>query len=171
MGTLNAIYVRATEQQRLVLRKEYPRAKTERGLDFFVIEQPRTAFNPPEDELAALSARLDTDVLWITYQSAADAFAFHHWRSGKHLRSLVYGYVEQFVWERVEGAPEQWERDAFFDPRRLADALEGASPKEATELRRIWREGELVVGRNVPTIAAWDAAHAVAEHYRLPGWS
>jgi hypothetical protein len=171
MGTLNAIYIRATRQQVAALRKEYPAARTERGLAFYVIEQPRTAFNPPEDELAALSARFDTDVLWITFQSAADAFAFHHWQSGKHLRSLVYAYAEWGVWERVEGEPEPWEREAFFDLRRLADALEGAGRKEAAQLRRIWREGELAVGRSAPMIAAWDAAHSVAEHYRLPGWS
>jgi hypothetical protein len=171
MGTLNAIYVRTTGEQRALLRAEYPTARTERGLEFHVIEQPRTAFNPPEDELAALSARLDTDVLWLTFQSAADAFRFHHWRSGKHLRSLVYAYVEQCVWERVEGEPEPWEREAFFDPRQLADVLKDAKKKAATELRRFWQKAEVAVGRTVPILAAREAARSVAEFYHLPGWS
>jgi hypothetical protein len=171
MGTLNAIYVRATEQQCVILRAEYPTASTEPGLDFQVIEQPRTAFEPPEDALSALSARLDTDVLWLTFQSAADAFRFHHWRGGKQLRALVYGYVEQHLWERIEGEPQPWEREAFFDPERLADALEYVNKKEAAELKRIWRNEELVVGRTTPLIAAREAARSVAEFYRLPGWS
>lgn len=172
MGTLNAIYVRVTQQvMDAGLLTSYPTATTEPGLEFYVIEQPRTAFNPPEDELAALSVRLNTDVLWLTYQSTADAFGFHHWRSGKHLRSLVYAYAEQFVWERVEGEPEPWEREAFFDSRQLADNLKGATRKNAAELKRIWREADLAVGRTIPIIAAWDTAKSVADYYGLPGWS
>lgn len=171
MGTLNAIYVRATQQEVVTrLLVEYPTAETEPGLEFYVIEQPRTAFEPPEAELAALSARLNTDVLWLTVQSAADAFGFHHWQGGKHLRTLVYGYAEQGVWERVEGEPEQWEREGLFDPQRLASRLEDANKKETAELNRIWREAELVVGRTVPSIDAMEAARSVAEFYHLPGW-
>jgi hypothetical protein len=171
MGTLNAIYVRATEQQSAILRATYPTAYTERGSEFYVIEQARTAFTPPEDQLADLSANLGTDVLWLTSQTNSDAFRFHHWRAGKQLRALVYGYIEQFVWEAVEGEPEPWEREAFFDPRQLKDALKGATRKEAAELKRIWREAELAVGRTTPSIAAGEAAESVAEFYRLPGWS
>ncbi len=171
MGTLNAIYVRATGQQAVALREEYPTAYTEPGLEFYAVEQPQTAWTPPVDELAALSARMDTDVLWISFQSAADAFRFHHWRSGKHLRALIYAYVEQGVWERVEGDPEPWEREAFFDPASLKLWREGADPVEAEELERIWHHAEIAIGRTVPSIDARESARAVAEFYRLPGWS
>lgn len=171
MGTLNAIYVRATRSQSELLRMAYPRARTERGREFYVVEQPRTEFNPPEDELAGLSARLDTDVLWVSFQSAADAFRFHHWRAGKHLRALIYAYEEQGVWERVEGEPEPWEHEAFFSSWQLESALADASKKEAASLRRVWRDATLVVGQTVPFIAGREAAQAVAEYYHLPGWS
>src|SRR5262249_32164524 len=44
---------------------------------------------PPKRELMELSLRLKTDVLWLSFQSVVDAFQFHHWQSGNHLRSLV----------------------------------------------------------------------------------
>lgn len=150
MGTLSAIYVRPTQPaQGAGLLANHPTAYTEPGLEFYAIEQPSTVFNPPEDELAKLSACLGTDVLWIGFQSAADAFQFHHWRAGTRLRALIHGCVEQGIWERVEGEPEPWERNALSDPH----------------------EAELKVGSTAPSVDAREAARAVAEYYRLPGWS
>lgn len=172
MGTLNAIYVRATGQRAIALREEYPTAYTEPGLEFYAVEQSQTAWTPPEAELAALSARVSADVLWLTFQSVSDSFQFLHWNSGKHVRALVYGcFVEQGLWERVEGEPEPWERGAFFDPASLKLWREGADPVESAELERIWCHAEIAIGRTVPSIDARESARAVAEFYRLPGWS
>lgn len=171
MGTLNAIYVRATGQRAVALREEYPTAYTEPGLEFCAVEPPQTAWTPPEAELAALSARVGTDVLWLSFQSGSDSFQFHHWKSGQHVRALVFGCVEQGLWERVEGEPEPWERGALFDPAGLRRWREGADPVEAAELERIWHHAEIAIGRTVPSIDARESARAVAEFYRLPGWS
>lgn len=171
MGTLNAIYVRATEPTKVAaLRAKYPTACTEPGLAFYAIEA--TGFIPPEADLSKLSARLATDVLWLGFQSVVDAFQYHHWRSGEHLRSLIYGcFRQERTWERVEGVPEPWERLAFFGLKDLEHALQFASGEEAAELQRIWRDAEIVPGRSDPMIDGRESARKVAEFYRLPGWS
>jgi len=171
VGTLNAIYVRVTEPAKAAaVRVAYPTAYTEPGSQFYAIEQ--TGFEPPEAELGKLSARLGTDVLWLGFQSVVDAFQFHHWRSGKHMRSLVFGCFEQErTWERVEGEPEAWERAAIFDPKHLARLLRHTASEEADALRQIWCNAEIAPSRMEPMIDGRETARKVAEFYRLPGWS
>ena len=171
MGTLTAIYVRATEPAKTAaVRAAYPAAFTEPGSEFYAVED--VGFQPPETDLARLSADLDTDVLWLAFQSAADAFEFHHWRDGRHLRALVFGCRgEERTWERADGEPEAWEREAIFDPGHLAHALRYADAGEAAELRQIWAAGEILRGRLEPSLDAREVARAAAEFYRLPGWS
>jgi hypothetical protein len=170
MATRNAIYVRVTEPAKVAsLRAEYPSAYTEAGSEFYGVEQ---GWLVPEAELARLSARLATDVLWLGFQTAVDAFQFYHWRSGKQLRALVDGcFKGERTWERAEGEPEEWERAVIFDPTYLAYALQNADSEHAEELQRIWREAEIVPGRMQPMINARKAAPKVAEFYGLPGWS
>jgi hypothetical protein len=171
MGTLTAIYVRATDPvQAAALRVEYPTAYTEPGSEFYAFEG--VDYTPPEAELAMLSARLGTDVLWLGFQSAVDAFQSHHWSFGKHLRTLVFGCFDQErTWDRAEGKPEEWEREAFFNSKSLGYAQRNRSNEATAELQRIWREAEIVPGRMDPSIDARESARKVAEFYRLPGWS
>jgi hypothetical protein len=170
MGTLNAIYVKVTVPEKVrALLGQYATAYFEPGLPFYAIDQPR--FNPPEAELASLSVRLDTDVLWLGFQSAVDAFQFHHWWSGQHTRALIYGCFDQErTWDRVEGKAEAWERAAIFAPDELARILQDATEEEAEELKRVWRDEEIMPGRFEPSIDARETARKVAEFYRLPGW-
>ena len=173
MGTMNAIYVRATESAKVnALRVEHPTAYTEPRSEFYAIEQQPSQFVAPEAKLAILSARLDTDVLWLGFQSVVDAFQFHRWRSGEHRRALVFGcFGHERTWERADGVPEEWERAAFFDAKELAHALNFANAQEALELQRIWRDSELVAARMDPNIDSRESARKVAEYYQLPGWS
>ena len=125
----------------------------------------------PEAELCGLSLRLDTDVLWLAFQSVVDAFEYQHWRSGVHLRSLVFGcYGEERTWERAEGEAEPWEQEAFFSPSDLAFWSEAATDTERREYERIWATGSLASGQAVPCLDARKTAKKVAEFYRLPGW-
>jgi len=174
MGTLNAIYVRAVDTRTAAaLAAEHAGARTELGSDFFVIDQPDDKFRCREAELAGLSLSLDTDVIWLSFQSAVDGFQFHHWRSGQCVRSLVYGCFEQErTWERVEGAAEPWERDAFFRSSDLEiETRHAADAGARREIERIFREADLAPGRVTPSLNARECAWKVAEHYRLPGWS
>ena len=173
MGTLNAIYVRvATQEMAAAFLAKYPAAYTEAGTDFYAIDQPDDRFRCPERELFDLSVDLRTDVIWLSFQSVVDAFQFHHWRDGKHLRSLVYGCFEQErTWERVEGSPESWERQAIFNHGRLAIVLKYTEdPGERRKLERIYRETDVSAGRTEPSIDGRERARDVARHYRLPGW-
>ena len=121
MGTHNAIYIRAPDARVVAaVRGAYRGAYAEVGSEFVAVDQPLDQFECPERELADLSARLGTDVLWLSFQSVVDAFQFYHWDAGRRARSLVYGCFEQErTWERVEGVAEPWERAALFDPGTL----------------------------------------------------
>lgn len=173
MGTLNAIYVRVTGSGTVAaLLSKYPAAYTEAATDFYAIDQPDDRFRCPERELCDLSADLGTDVIWLSFQSVVDAFQFHYWRDGEHVRSLVYGcFAQERTWERVEGSPAPWERQALFDHSRLAIALEYTKdPGERRELERIYREADVSAGCMEPGIDGRERARDVAKHYRLPGW-
>lgn len=84
-------------------------------------------FEAPERQLANLSARLKTEVIWLGLQSTVDALIFHHWKDRKRLRSLVHGCKDEGVWERVEGKAQSWERDVFLDPKDLKVPLQSVS--------------------------------------------
>jgi hypothetical protein len=149
LSTYNAFYVRkktdddATREAILIL---YPKARIEVTADFIggVLSDDDAA--PPEQALSGLSAKQETDVIWVTYQTTAESFIFHHWRAGKQLRALWYGCADEGTWERVEGRAEPWERGAFWDD-------------EAT--------GSLKKGQTEPMVSSEDAVHAVMEHYGL----
>jgi len=174
MGTWNAFYVRNSgDSTASAIRRKFPGAKFESGQEFVGVVLTNDASEPPADELAELSSDLATDVIWLSFQSALDGFQFHHWRSGQCVRSLVYGCFEQErTWERVEGAAEPWERDAFFRSSDLEiETRHAADAGARREIERIFREADLAPGRVTPSLNARECAWKVAEHYRLPGWS
>lgn len=149
MSTYNAFYVRkktADDAIREAILSLYPKARIEVTRDFVggVLSDDDAA--PLEQALSELSAKQETDVIWVTYQTTAESFIFHHWRAGKQLRALWYGCASEGTWERVEGRAEPWERGAFWDD-------------EAT--------GSLKKGQTDPMVSSQDAVHAVMEHYGL----
>jgi hypothetical protein len=171
MGTWNAFYVRAKEKDAIAtIRELFPNVEIESSPAFLGVKMSDDAFEPPESDLAALSARLNTDVIWLGFQSTVDAFQFHHWRSGQHVRALVYGcFQDERTWERVEGQPEPWEREVLFGQRELEQALEYAGgDSERLELQRIWREAEISPGRMEPGLDSRECAHKIAAHYQFP---
>jgi hypothetical protein len=118
MGTLFTLYVLASDAATAKrLLDEYPSARTEAGTQFHEVVDHPFRYEPAEDRLLDLSARLHTDVIWLGFQSVVDAFQFHHWRDGVHLRALVYGCTEEGAWERIEGTPEPWEYEAIIAPK------------------------------------------------------
>lgn len=171
MGTWNAFYVRALPEKVVpTIRKDFPKAEVEQFEEFSGVRMGDDEFRPPEELLVKLSSELSTDVMWLSLQSAVDAFQFHRWKSGEHIRSLVYGCFEaEGTWERVEGKAELWEREAFFGAKALKIELDYAKNEERKEeLRKIWKDGGIVIGGTVPMISASSSAHEVAKHYRLP---
>lgn len=175
MGTLNAFYVRAGTEHDVTaaaISARFPNIRVQADTQFWQLTLPDDAFGVPQDDLAELSSQLETDVLWLSFQSVVDAFQFHHWRAGELLRSLVYGcFVEERKWERVEGAPEPWEREVFFSASDLQCNLKDLESDSAkSELQRVWRGGEIVPGRIEPSLDARECARKVAEHFHLSGW-
>jgi len=173
MGTLNAIYIRAADTAvASAISAEYADAYTEPGTQFYAVDQPADRFRCPEGELAALSERLNTGVIWLGFQSAADAFQFHHWRGGEHLRSLVYGcFEEDRTWERIEGEPEPWENSILFDRHHLVRALQYIEDEgERRAVESIYRDQKIVRGHTEPSLDARETARRVAKFFHLPGW-
>src|SRR5436190_3006000 len=86
MGTWNAFYVKTKDEAAVsAVRAEFPDAEIEEAPEFIGVRLPDDAFEAPEETLAELPRRLKTDVMWLGFQSAVDAFQFHHWRAGKQL--------------------------------------------------------------------------------------
>jgi hypothetical protein len=172
MGTLNALYIRASEPSvARAIRKAYPKATTEKRTNFFAVHLSIDEYRCPEAELEQLSKRLKTDVIWLSFQSAADAFEYRHWQNGKRVRVLVYGcFAREREWEWVEGKPQEWEDAVLFDLDRLDDMLEVYSPAERKKVKRIFREGKLAVGSAYPSLDSRETARGVSEYYRFPGW-
>ena len=95
MGTLLAIHVRAPQSRALVARlARYGTALTEPGTPFCAVELsgPHGPTEPDLTDLAALSVEFDTDVLWLGFCSVSDSFRVHHWRSGRQVRALAFGW-------------------------------------------------------------------------------
>lgn len=150
MSTYNAFYVRkqqADDVTRAAILDLYPSAQIEWCPDYIGGVLSRDDVEPPEQRLAELSAKLRTDVIWVTYQTTVESFIFHHWRDGSLLRALWYGCGIEGTWDRVEGQPEPWEREAFWDDDEPPGSLEK--------------------GQAEPTVSSADAVHTVMEHYRL----
>ena len=133
----------------------YPKAQIETALNFMGGVLSSVDFEPPEQKLSALSAKLATDVIWVSYQSTAGSFIFHHWHNGLHLRALAYGCVKEGHWDRVEGQVESWEKDCFWDDESLAMMLEVTkSDGERRKLQKLWNDGVLINGE------AWESTQA-----------
>ncbi len=171
MGTWNAFYVRAEVEKAVpAIRKDFPEAEIEQFEDFVGVRMDDEAFEAPEQILANLSAQLRTDVMWMSLQSAVDAFQFHRWKDGKQMRSLVYGcFQEERTWERAEGQPEPWEREVFFNPKDLESELKWANDEsQRQELKRIWQNAEIIPGQMMPSVPSKGRAHKIARIYRFP---
>jgi hypothetical protein len=171
MSTYNAFYVRKQapdDVTRAAIVNLYPKASIEISTDFVGGVLSRDDFEPPEQKLAELSAKLDTDVIWVTFQSNAGSFIFHHWRAGTQMRALWYGCANEGTWDRVEGEPEPWERDAFWGRESLECLLEFAETDgEKERLQKLWKSGVLVKGQTEPLVSSNDAVWDVMEHFGL----
>ena len=124
--TYNAIYIRkqaADDAMREAILSLYPKAKFEIPPDFIGAVLSRNDIKPPEMKLADLSSKFATDVIWVTCQTTAESFIFHHWRTGKQLRALWYGCACEGTWERVEGEAEPWEAEEFWSQDALESSL------------------------------------------------
>lgn len=168
MGTLNGFYIQANAKATLATISEgFDQFETEQYGDFIGVKLPPK--RTPEEMLTRLSEMFDTDVFWLGFQSAMDCFEFHHWQSGRNIRSLVYGMEEERIWERADGTPEAWEREFFFHPGNLECDLECAEDDDQKEaIQRVYQEGKIEVGLIAPGISSKEIAGAIAQHYGFP---
>jgi hypothetical protein len=169
MSTFNAFYVRkkaADKVTRSAILGLYPKAQVETFDEFMGGILSADDLEPPEQKLVALSANLATDVIWVTYQTTAGSFIYHHWQNRAHLRALMYGCAEEGQWDRVEGKAEEWEKECFWDEESLEMNLEEArSDAERKKLKKLWSDGVLLEGSELPVAGDDTAVEAVMEYY------
>lgn len=169
MSTFNAFYIRkkvSDKETRSAILSLYPKAKVQTFDDFIGGILSTDDVGPPEQKLSALSAKLATDVYWVTYQTTAGSFLYHHWLNGKHLRALAYGCTRENSWERVEGQAEPWEEEQFWDAESLKMCLKAASSDaERKKLKKLWSDGVLIQGSELPVAGDDTAVEAVMEYY------
>lgn len=147
MGTLRSIYVRFNDSVDLARLQDRLDPGTQLATEpaFSFAEIPWNDFQAPSQLIEDLSRDLQTDVLWLAFQSVVDAFAFEHWRNGICGRRLIFGCFDaERTWEQIEGDAEAWESEALESPQ-------------------IGHFGGSVDGR--------ETARAVAAFYQLPRWS
>ena len=112
MSTFNAFYVRkqaSDDATRAEMLSLYPEVQIQVFPEFIGGILSRDVIEPPEQRLARLSAKLDTDVIWVTYQTTVDAVIYHHWRTGEQLRALWYGCATEVGTEQ-RGNPSRGRR-------------------------------------------------------------
>jgi hypothetical protein len=173
MSTYNALFVRkkgTDKQTRTAMLSVYPKAKLEVSGSFVGGVLSDTEWEASETKLAALSAKLATDVFWVTYQNTVGSFIYHHWHNGVHLRTLMYGCLKEGKWDKVEGQAEPWEKECFWDKESLKMCLEEAkSDAERKRITKLWKDGVLIKGSALPVAGDDVAVNAVMEHYEF-GW-
>jgi hypothetical protein len=171
MGTYNAFYIRkqATDEvTRSAILSLYPGARVVSTADFMGGVLSSKDIEAPEAKLSALSAELATDIIWVTSQTTAESFVYHHWRAGSHLRALHYGCANEGTWDRVEGHADAWEKEAFWSKEDLECQLESAETEsERRKLRKLWADGLLIKGEIAPSAGSDTAVEAVMVHYGL----
>jgi hypothetical protein len=170
MSTFNAFFIRANEKATIAsVGSGFDKMEIEQYRDFIGVQLPGSLSKTPEPMLTRLSEMFSTDVIWLSFQGAMDCFEFHHWQSGRHVRSLVYGMEEERAWERADGTPEAWEREFLFHPKNMECELEDAEDDEQQVLiRGVYRDAKIEVGQLVPGISSEETADAVAHHYGFP---
>lgn len=169
MSTFNAFYVRkkATDKAtRSAILSLYPKAHVETHDEFVGGVLSADDIEPPEQKLSALSKKLATDVIWVAYQTTAGSFIYHHWQNGAHLRALMYGCLKGGTWDRVEGEAEEWEQECFWDEESLEMNLkEAKSAAERKKLKKLWTDGVLTEGNDLPVAGDDTAVEEVMEYY------
>jgi hypothetical protein len=170
MGTFNAFYIRANGKATLeAVRGGFDGMEVEQYGDFIGVKLPGIPSKTPEPMMTRLSEMFSTDVFWLGFDSAMDCFEFHHWRSGQHVRSLVYGLEEERTWERADGTSEPWERQFLFHPKNLECELADAEDDEQEKtIQRLYHAAAVEVGQTVPGISSKETADAIAHHYGFP---
>jgi len=175
MGGWTGLFILTSNASAIgAIRKIFPLAisgqpvKIEPNKDFIRVDLGPYVADVPGTNLARLSSDFGTDVIWLRFHDDTETFEFHHWRAGVILRSLVFGLYEERTWEKVEGTAEPWEQAVLFGPGNLQSALQEApSNEEKEELKRIWREAELVPGRTEPALSSSDCVDQVFRYYHL----
>jgi len=134
-------------------------------------------FDEIEELVPRLSAALGCDVIGFASQTAVDAFLLVQASGGRLVRILDFGaFGEERTWNRVEGAPQAWEAEAFWAEDSLTEAneqLEDMAEYEDEAVMELNRkaiaERTLIPGATLPFLGTLDTVH-IGATIGLPGF-
>jgi hypothetical protein len=170
MGSSLDLYIRCEcQDEHVLLKRAHPQLEYDEGAVFARLPLLTDERYYPGD-VQAFAAQLEREVIYMGFSSVSDSLQFTHCVPGKILRHLQYGcYVEQGLWEEVEGEPESWEQSAFFDPKDFkSDPTD--DPDFVADRRRIFEAQRVVKNETLHMVDARESARAAAVHYRFTGW-
>jgi hypothetical protein len=113
MGSMAGLYIKVTDKLRIeTIRERFPSATLESPSEFALIEVDWEKYALPAPILS-LSQQLQTEVIFLAFDSVSDSFTFTHTNSVQVLRHLDGS--RDWGWNAVVGTAQAWESLAFFD--------------------------------------------------------
>jgi hypothetical protein len=172
MGSSADLYIRCHSAPELAqIRDHYPNASLDAGSHFAQASVSRGVRFAPAD-VRAIADRLRREVIYLCFSSVTDSLQFTRCSPGTLHRHLQHGmYVEQGLWEEVDGTPEPWEPEAFF-PAQMTQGLESKEDREMKRrMEELYERRFVVQGESDHIIDGRESARAAAHFYGLSGWS
>lgn len=153
---MNAVYCKSSAIHDLA---EFPFESSVSNENWAGLELNQSVFDVSDEALQRISKQVGT-VIFLSFQSAVDAFQFVKVVDGVTERKLVYGcYKNEREWEVVEGTEQEWEEDLFIETTYDDEDEEEYEDAIAPE-----------VGSCSPMIDARNIAIEIASYYNFPGW-
>ncbi len=153
------------------MRARFPAARIESpSLYVSVAAESEEHFKPSDGE--RISQELDAEIIYLAFSSVSDSLQFTHCVAGQTVRHLQYGmYIEQGLWEEVDGVAEPWESMAFFseDAAEVLAVLGDDDPDYA-RVADIYEQRCIRASEIYPIVNARESARAAAVYYRLTDW-
>jgi len=95
------------------------------------------------------------EAVYIGISENVNSFHYEHWKEDQLLRLLWYN--SDYPWHRVEGTPEEWEKQVLFTEDGLKLALKCYDEEFHEKIREAWERKQIRQDDQFPSINEMDA--------------
>jgi len=171
MGSSTDLYIRCGSANELAeIRVHYPSASLDAGAKFARISVSGHARFRPAD-VRAIADQTQKEVIYLSFSSVTDSLQFTRCTPGTLHRHLQHGmYVEQGLWEEVEGDPEPWEPEAFFPAKMIQGWDDPDDREQKRRMEELYDRRFVVQGETDHLVDGRESARSAAHFYSLSGW-
>jgi hypothetical protein len=171
MGSSADLYIRCSSDSELAeIRTRYPGVQMDVGA-LFAKAPVSHILRFTRQSVQAVADELCREVIYLSFSSVADSIQFTRCTPGRLHRHLQHGmYVEQSLWEEVEGDPEPWEAAAFFPATMIRGWDDPQDLDRKLRVEELYRRRFVVQGEDDHYIDGRESARAAAHFYGLSGW-